>query len=382
MLAEYPGTTVVRLFRTAGQGLPSWTSGQLGDVPIGTHIILSWKDWPADVEAWLDAMPSARQGTVTLCYHHEPEQQTGGDPTPAAFIDAWEELVAQIASHPRRSWIKLAPIYTRYWAAQGGNDWHDFWPSSVASGIDAVGWDVYNPGNSSYTSPATLLDIVADVQAETGKPLIIGEWGAERITGDTTGSGAVAWMEAFAAELESMGCLAACWFHVGGDDLISESRTAEKTALEDLIAGSGESGGSSGGSGGSGSGSSGDTPADTLALWSATSNAELSTTFFDAGQVARGSSADLKFRVRNRSASYTATDVTVTVYDTGIAATPSVAAMHLLSTDGQSFAANVDLGDLAAGATSGTLTLRRTVPSDADLGDWTFAITATPTGWE
>lgn len=105
------------------------------------------------------------------------------------------------------------------------------------------------------------------------------------------------------------------------------------------------------------------------------------TDYYNWGEVIRRSSADKYLRVANLSTVYTAHVVTLTVADTGSAASPSQAAMHLLSADGLVFRASLEIGDLPPGTTSEILTLRRVVPSDADLGAWTYRIMATPVVW-
>ena len=62
-------------------------------------------------------------------------------------------------------------------------------------------------------------------------------------------------------------------------------------------------------------------------------------------------------------------------------ASPSVPAQHTLSYAGGSFLAQVNIGDLAPGAISGPVTMRRVTPTDAALGLWTFRVFAESTDW-
>lgn len=120
---------------------------------------------------------------------------------------------------------------------------------------------------------------------------------------------------------------------------------------------------------------------DTLSLWHPSQDAVLPAGYLHWGAVPRRSGADLSLRVCNNSAVYTATAVELSIADTGTVASPSQAATHLFSTDGIRFTATAAVGDLAPGSVSAPITLRRVTPADADLGDFTFDIVATPTSW-
>ncbi len=118
--------------------------------------------------------------------------------------------------------------------------------------------------------------------------------------------------------------------------------------------------------------------ADTLAIYAATLGEPVPAGFFEWGTVVLRSSADLTFRVANTSLVYTAQAVSVAVVNTGPFEDPSQADTHLLSRDGRSFTATLDLGDLPPGTTSAPLTLRRVTPSTSILtGPWTFEVLAT-----
>ncbi|GAA3750748.1 hypothetical protein [Micromonospora maritima] len=237
-LARYPNTQAVRVFRNSSQTLPSWTGTVLGPlVQAGVLIHLSFKLWdvPALVK-WLDDMPATVR--LVLTYHHEPEQQDGGDPTPSVFRSRWAQMCNTLATHSARSRILLCPVYTHYWWEHNANPDATWWPAEVASMIDCVGWDIYNESSSSYRAPADMLTLIRNFSAQVNKPYLIGEWGAERVTGDTaTGAGCLAWMQEFVNQVTADGALTATWFHVGGDDLVATGRTQEEQKLRELIAG-------------------------------------------------------------------------------------------------------------------------------------------------
>ena len=95
---------------------------------------------------------------------------------------------------------------------------------------------------------------------------------------------------------------------------------------------------------------------------------------FDWGDVARSTSADKQFRVHNPSA-LTAQSVALTT-EALTGATPAVTSQHTFSFAGGAFDTTVNIGNISPGATSGVITVRRTIPSGAALGRWWHRIVA------
>lgn len=89
---------------------------------------------------------------------------------------------------------------------------------------------------------------------------------------------------------------------------------------------------------------------------------------------APGSSDDTMLRVLNTSDLYQAEDVTVSL-------TGPDAIQLWLSTDGDTFTASIEVGDIAPGGTSATFWLRRVTPTTHSPGTCTAQLTATPTAW-
>jgi hypothetical protein len=119
---------------------------------------------------------------------------------------------------------------------------------------------------------------------------------------------------------------------------------------------------------------------DRLVFWDPTSNVVLPAAALDWGNVPRSSSADKTFRVKNVSTTKTAQGIVISpeaLTDTS----PSVPGQHLFSTDGTTFTASINIGDLAPGATSSVLYVRRVTPSNAVLSVWTFRAKAVATAW-
>lgn len=119
---------------------------------------------------------------------------------------------------------------------------------------------------------------------------------------------------------------------------------------------------------------------DRLAFWLPSTDAEVPANYFDWGNVPRGSSADKTFRIKNISGDLTANDI-VLYAEALTPGTPSVVGMTSLSNDGSLFSASLDLGDLAPAALTGVLTIRRNVPTNAQVSVWSARLVADVTSW-
>lgn len=233
-LTKFPGTTFVRLFSSTG--LPSWTSGILPMVGADVTLHFSFKTWPADVSAWLSARPASRRRPFYLTLDHEPEQQDGGDPTPAQFKQEWRDLIETLDEHPRRNEVLLTPVYTEYAATKGADaaTWYaDFGAVSSYEGVDAVGFDIYNTGYSTYRTPAQMFGFALDHARSHDLPLVVAEWGIER-KGSDNGTQCARVMRDQAAYAAAQGVRGLAWFYRGGQNL--DTRAPERQALTDLIA--------------------------------------------------------------------------------------------------------------------------------------------------
>jgi hypothetical protein len=117
-----------------------------------------------------------------------------------------------------------------------------------------------------------------------------------------------------------------------------------------------------------------------LCFWHSTLDQRLAPAYLDFEDVPRGTSADRVFRVKNLDSAKTAQNIRValSVLTDG---SPSIAAQHLLSLDGLSFASQVNVGSLAPGAMSAPITMRRVTPSNAPLSVWAPRVFAEPEGW-
>lgn len=115
---------------------------------------------------------------------------------------------------------------------------------------------------------------------------------------------------------------------------------------------------------------------DSLALWSPDANVALSTVDF--GQVPAGSSSDITFRVRNQSAVYTATTVTVAVRESDGG---EAVDFYLGYAAGGALTGLLNLGTLPPSAISPLLLLRRVTRSGASAGADTCNLVLTPASW-
>lgn len=126
--------------------------------------------------------------------------------------------------------------------------------------------------------------------------------------------------------------------------------------------------------------------ADTLRVWHPTldepldDNTSADGSHLDWGDTPQGSTEDRQFRIRNNSASETAFDITIytePITNTGVLIEGQV----FYSIGGGSFQNSISIGDLAPGATSGVVTVRRDTADNAALSVWSYKTVAEATRW-
>lgn len=106
---------------------------------------------------------------------------------------------------------------------------------------------------------------------------------------------------------------------------------------------------------------------DRLAIWHPTLDMPAPGTLFDWGDVPRNTTSTRTFRVKNLSASKTA-GAPRAALSSIVEASPTVIGQHLLSADGSTWLSQLTLADLAPGAISPVLSLRRTTVATAQPG--------------
>lgn len=120
---------------------------------------------------------------------------------------------------------------------------------------------------------------------------------------------------------------------------------------------------------------------DRLALWQPSTDVKITPQFFDWGNTPRSTSADKTFRIKNLSSTLTANNINIYI-EALLPGTPSVNGMHTLSDNGgATFLNSLTIPSLAPGAISGVLTLRRTIPANAQVSVWSARVAADVTSW-
>ncbi|WP_162959351.1 peptidoglycan-binding domain-containing protein [Micromonospora tulbaghiae] len=263
MAGLYPGSSAVRVFFGLGEGLPgsAWTDAtrvgrqRLADLPAGCTVVVSFKDQRVDrlafVEAWREARPDV---DLVLITHHEPEQQEGGDPTPAQYRASWTRTREQVGDHPARAEgrLRLAVCWTLQWIRRGG-DWRTWWPDHEAEAVDLVlgDWYPYTPSApdpyrpTSYEEPAAALKVMVDLAAATGKDWGLAEVDHRRILRangyaadvDPTGELCATWYRQMHTTAKELGCRVWAHFHSDMGAALGDltKRPAEQAALRNLI---------------------------------------------------------------------------------------------------------------------------------------------------
>lgn len=120
-----------------------------------------------------------------------------------------------------------------------------------------------------------------------------------------------------------------------------------------------------------------------LELWHPTLDQALYVTpaYLDFGDFPRGTSVDKTFRVKNRSATLTASSITVSREALTDATSPTHISEETLSYNGGAFASTATLSSLAPGAISQLFTLRNAPGASSNLGLWAQRIIASAASW-
>lgn len=100
----------------------------------------------------------------------------------------------------------------------------------------------------------------------------------------------------------------------------------------------------------------------------------------DFGDIRQRNNSTKQFKVVNNSDTLTANNITITL-DAPTNASPSLIGQYQLSTDNTAFANAINIGNLAPGASSGTLYVRNTVAATAQLSVWSLRIIASANTW-
>lgn len=124
---------------------------------------------------------------------------------------------------------------------------------------------------------------------------------------------------------------------------------------------------------------------DTLRIWHPTldepldDNNSADGAYLDWGDVVRGTTGDRAFRIKNNSTTLTANSVNIST-EVLTNTTPTLQSQITYS-NGGAFAASLNIGNLAPGAISSVITVRRTTSSSATLSVWAWRTIAEAGSW-
>jgi hypothetical protein len=117
---------------------------------------------------------------------------------------------------------------------------------------------------------------------------------------------------------------------------------------------------------------------DRLSFWNPSSDQALGAAYLDFGDIAQGSSVTRQFRIKNLSSTLTANGITVDVSDIQ----PEYSGTGIqLSTDNTTFQSSITIGNLAPGAISAILYVRRSVPVSETPSQRNARLLANATTW-
>jgi hypothetical protein len=119
---------------------------------------------------------------------------------------------------------------------------------------------------------------------------------------------------------------------------------------------------------------------DRLAFWHPTLDQEVGGAYLDWGDVKRNTTETRTFRVKNLSATQTANSPRVAM-EALTDASPSVVGQHAISADGSTWLSQITMANLAPGAISPVLSVRRTTPLTAQPSIWSMRLFAEATTW-
>jgi hypothetical protein len=119
---------------------------------------------------------------------------------------------------------------------------------------------------------------------------------------------------------------------------------------------------------------------DRLRFWHPTTDTEVLGPHFDYGDLLQGQTAIVQFRIKNNSTTKTANAVVV-ADDAITIPSPTLASQTMFSSDGTTYTATLNLGNLAPGALSPVLRARLALVANARVGPWRQRFKATPGTW-
>jgi hypothetical protein len=191
------------------------TSGKNVGAPANCIIHHSWKDDVEQLSSWMDGLARS----IYLSWYHEPM----GNVTPATYRATAGRITEILLNHPKKALVLgHGPIVTRYWLDENNGNPTDW----GYTGMTHYGIDCYNGWSTAYRTPAQMFTTALTKvrNAYPGIKIWIPEYGMERITTDTTGSGRAAAMRShmdFLRQPTNSDVVAIAWWNIGGDEITS-----------------------------------------------------------------------------------------------------------------------------------------------------------------
>lgn len=224
-IPAFPESQMCRVFGYASKGLPSWPAtrgdgrvARLRELLPNVVPACVFQDWESDARVqvligqWLDAV----DGPCRLTWKHEADRKRE-DPT--VYRRRCFLLARWVYDHPHGHWVTVVPTQTYQWtmskdAGKGRGDWSKFY-----TGIGNAGVDVYaNSWESRYPDPAEFLAPLWRYRDTIGTALEFPEFGAARLSVDTTGQQRADWLYQCGTMMRAEGVTAVAYWDALGSN--------------------------------------------------------------------------------------------------------------------------------------------------------------------
>jgi len=219
-LGDYPKMTYHRVFSPTAW--PNWTSGKLATLPLSVtpHCSCDGPWVPEDFRAWC----AKATRPVYATWKHEPMKKV----SPTDYQHNSAEMAAIAAEYPLI--LGTGPVLIRFWVDDARGDPSLWW----FAGASFWGVDCYNGLDDRYRPPGEMFGTAVELGHGYGVPVLIPEWGVERLAFDASGEQRAQVLRDSVTYLRSTRVVAAGWWNVAG----SPSRLPagpEKATLQTLV---------------------------------------------------------------------------------------------------------------------------------------------------
>lgn len=185
----------VRVF--FGTSVPNWSDARiLALTDKDSMVVSSLSTDRAGVAAFLAATPAkfrTRPGQVTYAFGHEREANLDVGPLLKAWLDGNQMVADLLHAAPGYSTddlVKIGLWYSQEQDKRAGVSIPNREQLYGGQNFGSFGEDVYNPRAATrYFTPAEMFGPITAFCKQVGRPCAIPEWGGERLTTDTTGTG-------------------------------------------------------------------------------------------------------------------------------------------------------------------------------------------------